>query len=914
CMQCPEHRHARWRCKDCTTSPLLCRFCMRHSHLDNPLHRIEYWTGSFFRPAHLWEVGVYVLVQHHLGVMVLPIADSDLVAISGYLDNITISDANHAIQDALNNHYVRVVHVNGVHHIALVTCSCRGAEAIHADLMYCRLVPTTFSRYQTLFTVAVLDDFRISNLECKASAYQYFQKLRRLTYPMAPSRTPNLYQELLRLSRAWRWLKKIKWAGYGHEAVDFNQPTPGELANFCPACPQSGINLPSNWKEDPNAWVYKRLFVADGNFKADHIRQKNKSEVWLSEGGGMMSKTEDYERFLASAVERRTVTPCSNQFRAIELAMLGSKACDVTGVVAVACARHGFFAPNGIANLFRGEQQKNVDWVLLQALKRTNVDPTQGAMLIYDIACQYFVHLQDRIGHLLPEKLSLDRAIGLFHVHGHKEECFFRFATSFIPGAAVTAGEILETLWSSLNAITPTVRTATLANRAETIDDHATDSNHKKMLNIASTLCTRYSQASAMAHTTGQYFENLSSTISVANRAQWEIEIELAESRRLTDPAAMDILRVQKPKQNDESMLPTEGRDYTLVEEWVQMALNVEEKQIELQDHLRRCSSRGHSEKDDKHLRQLSESLNAQFLVLQTLRQRVPGISGEFNQIIEDTEPFSFDDLDEEDLMICELNLYQHSQYSASSPIGQTFSVHSMPLSMPSTSQSPNPLHRAIELILREQQAARLLNSLRETIADKSFQYSHVLRVAPRKTVSSRARSAVVQLNDWISFYCRVYSRCQLAMTRLGANKKILSKFRVLSKKDVKSSTALLDPNKPGSSTLQLSWIWQVESNIDQGSTQALQEFQRVHWLRARAQKQRWKEEVILVGYEMQWTVRFFIHKQEDWERRRTMANDNQATGPAAYAARKAAMWGWMAQDANDSFKRTNSIYITPFL
>jgi hypothetical protein len=157
----------------------------------------------------------------------------------------------------------------------------------------------------------------------------------------------------------------------------------------------------------------------------------------------------------------------------------------------------------------------------------------------------------------------------------------------------------------------------------------------------------------------------------------------------------------------------------------------------------------------------------------------------------------------------------------ASSPIEQ---IHSMPLHMPSTSQSPNSLHRAMELILREQQAARLLNSLRETIADKSFQYSHVLRVAPRKTVRSRARSAVIQLNDRISHYCRVYSRCQLAMTRLGAEKGILSKFRVLSKKDVKSSTALLDPNKPGSSTLQLSWIWQVESNIEQGSTQALQE------------------------------------------------------------------------------------------
>jgi hypothetical protein len=105
-------------------------------------------------------------------------------------------------------------------------------------------------------------------------------------------------------------------------------------------------------------------------------------------------------------------------------------------------------------------------------------------LLIYDVACQHCVHLQERIGHLLPKGLILDFAIGLFHVHGHKEECFFRFATSFIPGAGITAGEILESLWSVLNPATPGVRTASLAYRAETIDDHAADSNHKKMLNM----------------------------------------------------------------------------------------------------------------------------------------------------------------------------------------------------------------------------------------------------------------------------------------------------------------------------------------------------------------------------------------------------------------------------------------------
>lgn len=77
-------------------------------------------------------------------------------------------------------------------------------------------------------------------------------------------------------------------------------------------------------------------------------------------------------------------------------------------------------------------------------------------------------------------------------------------------------------------------------------------------------------------------------------------------------------------------------------------------ERIELQDHLRQNAR--DSEQDNKRLQQLSESLNAQFLVLQTLRQCVPGISGDFNEITEDTQPHAFDGLDEEDLMICELN------------------------------------------------------------------------------------------------------------------------------------------------------------------------------------------------------------------------------------------------------------------
>ena len=49
----------------------------------------------------------------------------------------------------------------------------------------------------------------------------------------------------MRVSRTWRDLSNRKRAGFGHDAQ--NDPGKGELAVFCPACPQPGINLPKDW-------------------------------------------------------------------------------------------------------------------------------------------------------------------------------------------------------------------------------------------------------------------------------------------------------------------------------------------------------------------------------------------------------------------------------------------------------------------------------------------------------------------------------------------------------------------------------------------------------------------------------------------------------------------------------------------
>ena len=137
--------------------------------------------------------------------------------------------------------------------------------------------------------------------------------------------------------------------------------------------------------------------------------------------------------------------------------LLASKACDCTGVIGIACAHHGCFVLNALVDLFRGEQQKNLDFALLKALKFISIDEDQGLLLIYDIACQYSIYLAERIGNLLPTGLAIDHTIDLFHVHAHKDDCFFRFATTFIPGATVIAGQIIESLWSNSNSISPTV-------------------------------------------------------------------------------------------------------------------------------------------------------------------------------------------------------------------------------------------------------------------------------------------------------------------------------------------------------------------------------------------------------------------------------------------------------------------------
>ena len=130
-------------------------------------------------------------------------------------------------------------------------------------------------------------------------------------------------------------------------------------------------------------------------------------------------------------------------------------------------------------------------------------------------------------------------------------------------------------------------------------------------------------------------------------------------------------------------------------------------------------------------------------------------------------------------------------------------------LSLPSNGNIDS-IHQELECAHRISLAEQHLNQIRNLIAEKSFQYSHLIRVAPRKAIATRSRAAVTRLNQQIAFHCRMYSKCRSRILQLGADEETLFKLRILSPSDIGASTAIVNPNEPGSSNVKLSWIWQT--------------------------------------------------------------------------------------------------------
>lgn len=60
CKTCP----AIFRCRTCHGPRVCCWACIRADHWHHPFHRIEQWNGRFFERAHLWQLGIRIVVRN----------------------------------------------------------------------------------------------------------------------------------------------------------------------------------------------------------------------------------------------------------------------------------------------------------------------------------------------------------------------------------------------------------------------------------------------------------------------------------------------------------------------------------------------------------------------------------------------------------------------------------------------------------------------------------------------------------------------------------------------------------------------------------------------------------------------------------------------------------------------------------
>ena len=179
-------------------------------------------------------------------------------------------------------------------------------------------------------------------------------------------------------------------------------------------------------------------------------------------------------------------------------------------------------------------------------------------------------------------------------------------------------------------------------------------------------------------------------------------------------------------------------------------------------------------EDDRKEVESLRILLLAQFQIVLTLQsQTLPAIQVE-NATVENRLPDDFDDLDE--------NMPSKSQPSVTSSTGIP---ENRKILLPRACFNQGHSLQNVELNLRMCYAGHYLNTLQEIIADKSFHYSNVIRVAPNKGVWTRAQSVIVKINQLIALYCRMYSWCRSEMVHLDIDEGSLSKFQILRKEDV---------------------------------------------------------------------------------------------------------------------------------
>lgn len=146
-----------------------------------------------------------------------------------------------------------VLHTNGIHQVAIDFCGCQRAIPQHIQLLRRGFYPASQITIRTCATFELLKRLHMLAITTKASTYDFYRALERLTTNDGINPPNSRYKALLRMALQWRHLKLLKRGGRGHDPLGVDATKDGELGLQCPSCPHPGKNLPEGWENAPES-------------------------------------------------------------------------------------------------------------------------------------------------------------------------------------------------------------------------------------------------------------------------------------------------------------------------------------------------------------------------------------------------------------------------------------------------------------------------------------------------------------------------------------------------------------------------------------------------------------------------------------------------------------------------------------
>ena len=223
------------------------------------------------------------------------------------------------------------------------------------------------------------------------------------------------------------------------------------------------------------------------------------------------------------------------------------------------------------------------------------------------------------------------------------------------------------------------------------------------------------------------------------------------------------------------------------------------------------------------------------------------------------------------------------------------------------------------ELRFRVGQLNDSLHHIRIALGHKPYLFRHDVHPARTQRLKTHAWVEVHAVESTVQHNSRVYVRARKAIIDLGATSDLLDRYKVLKTQDLSVKTSVIAPHVRGQRNKPLPWFWTMDVRQDSDVGEWMEDctsfsvhsylihvtfhlVYRVHWLRAKAQKMRWVEELQCLQVEMESAVRFFRHQEQFWHAKEEDIDSQCLPGHAAWAARQSAMWYSLAIQAESRF------------